>query len=247
MIILKPDGPTAFPTLFPTGKTVANRATRRPDGYFAEARTRSAAQHARARTCKKNSSRSASALPVGPSGAPIRAGFARRAARRVTRRASGAPYSLTHLIKKSKGEGNEGNSDCLPLAASITCRLVMGSLVNQVRKHGLQAGRPHLPARMQGNAIHVERAHVSKPLRQAMPQVTAFIDNLRAAFGAEAIDAAIKAGIAGHQTFHAKENGHEIGTPITCNPAKSISLADCHLGYFNPANAPQTSPKGKRV
>ena len=52
-------------------------------------------------------------------------------------------------------------------------------------------------------------------LREAMPQTAAFIDDLRAAFGAEQINAAIKkgmAGMAGH--FHASENGHQAGTPF---------------------------------
>ena len=50
-------------------------------------------------------------------------------------------------------------------------------------------------------------------LRTAMPQVTAWIDDLRAAFGAEAINAQIRAGMSGLPTFHATEAGHSVGTP----------------------------------
>ena len=54
----------------------------------------------------------------------------------------------------------------------------------------------------------------NKPLRVAMPKVAAFIDDMRAAFGAEGINASIKGGMAGVPTFYARENGHEIGTPL---------------------------------
>lgn len=60
----------------------------------------------------------------------------------------------------------------------------------------------------------MERLPVSaKPLRQAMPETAALIDNLRAAFGAEMIDSAIRAGLDGQPTFWARENGQEVGTP----------------------------------
>lgn len=52
-----------------------------------------------------------------------------------------------------------------------------------------------------------------KNLRTAMPLVTAWIDDLRDAFGDEDINAAIKAGISGLPGFHASEAGHRVGTP----------------------------------
>lgn len=85
-----------------------------------------------------------------------------------------------------------------------------------------------------------------KPMRQAMPQVAAWIDDLRLAFGKETIDAAIRAGLDGQQTFHAKENGHEIGTPIRHDENRAVSMLDIHLGPMNPASAPQTDRKGNR-
>lgn len=45
-----------------------------------------------------------------------------------------------------------------------------------------------------------------------MPVVTAFIDDLREAFGKADIDAAIRAGMNGQPTFWAIENGIEVGT-----------------------------------
>ena len=56
---------------------------------------------------------------------------------------------------------------------------------------------------------------MSKPLRQAMPTVAGWIDDLRAAFGADTINAAIRAGLDGQPTFYARENGAEIGTKDT--------------------------------
>jgi hypothetical protein len=64
-------------------------------------------------------------------------------------------------------------------------------------------------------------------LREEMPTVTAWIDDLRAAFGADGINAQIKKGMAGLPGFfHARENGHDVGTPMPAdNPAKVVSVA----------------------
>lgn len=54
---------------------------------------------------------------------------------------------------------------------------------------------------------------MTKPMRQQMPGVTAFIDDMRLHFGAADIDAQIRAGIRdGLPTFWARENGIEVGT-----------------------------------
>lgn len=55
---------------------------------------------------------------------------------------------------------------------------------------------------------------MSKPLRVTMPQTAAFIDACRAAFGKESVDQMIKLGMEGAETFHAIENGIEVGTPF---------------------------------
>jgi len=52
---------------------------------------------------------------------------------------------------------------------------------------------------------------VSKPLRQSMPTVAAFIDDMRETFGADAVNGQIKKGMQGLPVFWASENGTEIG------------------------------------
>ncbi len=49
-------------------------------------------------------------------------------------------------------------------------------------------------------------------MRDAMPLCAAFIDAMREVFGEEEINAQIRFGMQGAQTFYASENGHEVGT-----------------------------------
>lgn len=72
---------------------------------------------------------------------------------------------------------------------------------------------------------------MSKPLRTVMPKVTAFIDALRADpfFARQQIDAAIRAGIDGQQTFWASEGGIDVGTRYVVDPAKEVSVADMQM------------------
>jgi diadenosine tetraphosphate (Ap4A) HIT family hydrolase len=51
----------------------------------------------------------------------------------------------------------------------------------------------------------------AKPLRQTMPTVAAWAHELRDAFGADGINAAIRNGVAGGAAFYATEGGHTIG------------------------------------
>ncbi|MGZ9027362.1 MAG: hypothetical protein ACXW2U_08830 [Telluria sp.] len=51
-------------------------------------------------------------------------------------------------------------------------------------------------------------------MREQMPVVAAWIDDLRQAFGAEYIDKIIRDGVRGKPVFHATENGHTVGTPV---------------------------------
>lgn len=56
-----------------------------------------------------------------------------------------------------------------------------------------------------------------KPLRGSMPGVAAFVDNLRQAFGDEAVDGWVSArAIAADPEagFHAREAGHEVGKQV---------------------------------
>jgi hypothetical protein len=60
-------------------------------------------------------------------------------------------------------------------------------------------------------------------LRAQMPIAAAFIDAMREAFGAEGINAQIRAGIRGEPGFYARENGLEIGTRL-------CGVSFCHDG-----------------
>jgi hypothetical protein len=50
-------------------------------------------------------------------------------------------------------------------------------------------------------------------MREKMPAVAAWIDELRSAFGTEEIDRQIRAGMRGEPVFFASENGYTVGTP----------------------------------
>lgn len=79
-----------------------------------------------------------------------------------------------------------------------------------------------------------------------MPLVAAFIDDMRAAFGAEYINDIIRSGIDGQPVFHASENGHQVGTPLPSVEGKSVSMADIELRSLNAIAAQHDSrPKGK--
>ena len=87
---------------------------------------------------------------------------------------------------------------------------------------------------------------MTKPLRQKMPTVAAFIDDLRAAFGEEIIHNIIRAGLQGQPVFHASENGRQIGTPLPSAAGKSVSMADIDLRSFSAIAAQHASrAKGK--
>lgn len=63
-------------------------------------------------------------------------------------------------------------------------------------------------------------------LRDRMPAIDAFIDELREAFGREEIDRMIVTGMRdGH--FHARENDTEIGAPLADDSDRAIALAKC--------------------
>mgnify|MGYP003377382542 CR=1 FL=1 len=54
---------------------------------------------------------------------------------------------------------------------------------------------------------------MSKPMRDAMPKVSEFVDACRGVFGVSTINNAIRDGIDGLPTFYASEAGESIGTP----------------------------------
>jgi len=49
-------------------------------------------------------------------------------------------------------------------------------------------------------------------MRTEMPHVAAFVDEMRAVFGADMVNEQIRQGLKGQPTFWARENGHELGT-----------------------------------
>lgn len=62
-------------------------------------------------------------------------------------------------------------------------------------------------------------------LRESMPQVAAWINDLRAAFGADAITGQIRRGLAGEPVFHASEGGIEVGVRAPAG-GRAVSAAD---------------------
>jgi len=86
---------------------------------------------------------------------------------------------------------------------------------------------------------------MTKPLRQSMPETAAFIDSMREAFGAEMINAAIKAGIDGQPTFYASENGQEIGARAPYSAERAVKLSDTLVGPMKATARDSASRKGK--
>ena len=57
-----------------------------------------------------------------------------------------------------------------------------------------------------------------------MPNIAAFIDQLRVVFGRELVDLSIKRGMKGEAGwFHATESGHEVGTPFEIRAGLAVS------------------------
>lgn len=80
-------------------------------------------------------------------------------------------------------------------------------------------------------------------LRAEMPQTAAFIDAMREAFGKAEIDAQIRKGMGGLPGFfHAKENGHEVGTPAP-EASVEISGTDMVLESINPLSQPAAASR----
>ena len=66
-----------------------------------------------------------------------------------------------------------------------------------------------------------------KNARTAMPLVTAWVNDLRGAFGTDLIDGLIaKATTEGLPTFYASENGYTVGVPLPALGGTEISAAD---------------------
>lgn len=58
----------------------------------------------------------------------------------------------------------------------------------------------------------VARDSALSSLRESMPTVAAFVDDLREALGKDHVDGQIRAGMRGEGCFWAREGGHEVGS-----------------------------------
>lgn len=74
-------------------------------------------------------------------------------------------------------------------------------------------------------------------LRTEMPTCAQFIDDLRTAFGDQAVNGWIRAGMA-DGSFHASENGHTIGGALV-EPANAVSGTHLVLQAPEPEQAPE--------
>lgn len=83
-------------------------------------------------------------------------------------------------------------------------------------------------------------------LRAEMPATAAWIDSLRAAFGADQINPSIKSGMKGGSAFYASENGHVLGKQ---DARQGVSLADMVLAPTpseeNAVNSLKNARRGK--
>lgn len=67
-----------------------------------------------------------------------------------------------------------------------------------------------------------------------MPEMAAFIAELRSAFGDEAIDDAVRRGNSGEPAFYARENGSAVGTASPANDNVWHVNADLRDRYYCP-------------
>lgn len=81
-------------------------------------------------------------------------------------------------------------------------------------------------------------------LRDEMPNVAAFIDDLREVFGKEMIDGQIRKGMRGEPVFWASENGHEIGTPVDSGATTEVTWNEKGIAV---ATEIERGPDGKRI
>jgi hypothetical protein len=82
-----------------------------------------------------------------------------------------------------------------------------------------------------------------RTLRDAMPVVFAFIDDMRAAFGPDDINAIVKAGIAGLPGFWASEGGQEVGTRYVHRGTEISAAQMVILSLEKDKNADRNPPR----
>lgn len=83
---------------------------------------------------------------------------------------------------------------------------------------------------------------VHQPAGHPMPEIAAFVADLKSAFGEREIDEAIRRGKAGEPTFFARENGRSVGT---ARSSVVHAFAD-DVGHGETGDARQVVP-GKEI
>jgi hypothetical protein len=69
-----------------------------------------------------------------------------------------------------------------------------------------------------------------------MPEMAAFMEELRYAFGDESVDDAVRRGKAGEATLYACENGHAVGTASPANDNVWRVSSDIRDRQYCPGN-----------
>lgn len=109
-----------------------------------------------------------------------------------------------------------------PLHTLHTLHKVVVVLVSAVQGSKNHPAHPAHPEKTMTTAKIGQRQFARE-----FPVVPAFFDDLRAAFGAETINAAIRAGMNGQPTFYAEENGRAVGTK---SHGEGVTLAETQIG-----------------
>ena len=81
-------------------------------------------------------------------------------------------------------------------------------------------------------------------MRDAMPITSAWIDDMRSAFGKEYIDGIIRRGMRGEAVFSASENGHSIGTPVARGVRIGLDAKGDRCDLDNPGAAKEPRRAG---
>lgn len=105
-----------------------------------------------------------------------------------------------------------------PMCTLLEVQNLPVSCVSPVTSHSWRGFRFFLPVTAPVSCVsEMKRMGPVKKrsMRDEMPQVAKWIDELREEFGADQVDASIRAGMRGEPNrFRATENGHELGTPF---------------------------------
>ncbi len=117
-----------------------------------------------------------------------------------------------------------GWRDAVIFTDAVPCHspewLARDAVVAQMRVQKTQYPKSNIKQLMSGDSGQTHKKRGS--LREEMLVVTRWIDEMRAAFGADTIDQAIRSGVGGEPTFYARENGRELG--VKCPPSRFDGL-----------------------